>query len=62
MPSPVGHIIGVLYGMQMPFMLGSTVVLLDIWKPDRALDLIEAHLDAASPSPRPRSSGAWCRS
>lgn len=41
MPSPVGHIIGVLYGLQLPFMLGSTVVLLDIWKPRRALELIE---------------------
>lgn len=43
MPSPVGHIIGVLYGMQLPFMLGSTVVLLDIWKPEPALDLIAQH-------------------
>ena len=43
MPSPVGHIIGVLYGMQLPFMLGSTVVLLDVWDPERALQLIEAH-------------------
>ncbi|MHA3701143.1 AMP-binding protein [Jatrophihabitans sp. YIM 134969] len=43
MPSPVGHIIGVLYGMQLPFMLGTTVVLLDIWDPGRALELIERH-------------------
>lgn len=43
MPSPVGHIIGVLYGMQLPFMLGSTVVLLDIWKPEQALELIQEH-------------------
>jgi cyclohexanecarboxylate-CoA ligase len=43
MPSPVGHIIGLLYGMQLPFMLGSTVVLLDIWKPERALELIQEH-------------------
>ncbi|QJY51015.1 AMP-binding protein [Pseudonocardia broussonetiae] len=43
MPSPVGHIIGVLYGMQLPFMLGSTVVLLDVWEPGRALDLIQEH-------------------
>ena len=43
MPSPVGHIIGVLYGMQLPFMLGSTVVLLDVWEPGRALRLIEEH-------------------
>ncbi|MGW6425104.1 AMP-binding protein [Nocardia sp. NPDC055053] len=43
MPSPVGHIIGVLYGMQLPFMLGSTVVLLDVWEPGRALELIQHH-------------------
>ncbi|TCK24612.1 AMP-binding protein [Pseudonocardia endophytica] len=43
MPSPVGHIIGVLYGLQLPFMLGSTVVLLDVWEPGRALELIEQH-------------------
>jgi acyl-CoA synthetase (AMP-forming)/AMP-acid ligase II len=43
MPSPVGHIIGVLYGMQLPFMLGTEVVLLDIWKPERALELIQEH-------------------
>lgn len=43
MPSPVGHIIGVLYGMQLPFILGSTVVLLDVWRPERALELIQEH-------------------
>jgi cyclohexanecarboxylate-CoA ligase len=43
MPSPVGHITGVLSGMQLPFALGSAVVLLDIWDPGRALALIAAH-------------------
>jgi len=43
MPSPVGHITGILYGMQLPFMLGSSVVLLDIWEPGRALELISDH-------------------
>lgn len=43
MPSPVGHITGVLYGMQLPFMLTSTVVLLDVWEPGKALELIAAH-------------------
>jgi cyclohexanecarboxylate-CoA ligase len=43
MPSPVGHIIGVLYGLQLPFMLGGTVILLDVWEPGRALELIERH-------------------
>jgi len=43
MPSPVGHITGVLTGIQLPFVLGSTVVLLDIWDPGRALALVSAH-------------------
>ena len=43
MPSPVGHITGVLSGMQLPFVLGSAVVLLDIWDPGRALALMSAH-------------------
>ncbi|MDL5159700.1 AMP-binding protein [Actinomycetospora termitidis] len=43
MPSPVGHIIGVLYGMQLPFMLRTSVVLLDVWEPGTALELIERH-------------------
>ncbi|MQA14280.1 MAG: AMP-binding protein [Pseudonocardiaceae bacterium] len=43
MPSPVTHITGVLYGLQLPFMLGSQVVLQDIWDPGRALDLLSRH-------------------
>ena len=43
MPSPVGHILGVLFGLQLSFMLGSKVVLLDVWEPGAALDLIEDH-------------------
>lgn len=43
MPSPVGHITGLLYGMQLPFMLGTTAVLLDIWEPRKALELISEH-------------------
>ncbi|SFF68244.1 AMP-binding protein [Blastococcus tunisiensis] len=53
MPSPVGHITGILYGMQLPFILGSTVVLLDTWEPGEGLRLIEQHgcsfLMAATP-------------
>jgi cyclohexanecarboxylate-CoA ligase len=41
MPSPVTHITGVLYGLQMPFMLGTSVALLDVWDPARALEIIE---------------------
>jgi len=43
MPSPVSHITGVLFGLQLPFMLRSAVVLLDRWDPGRALQLIAAH-------------------
>jgi cyclohexanecarboxylate-CoA ligase len=41
MPSPVTHITGLLYGLQLPAMLGTRVVLQDIWDPTAALRLIE---------------------
>ena len=43
MASPVTHITGFLYGILLPPMLGSTVVYLDVWDPEAAADLIEAH-------------------
>jgi cyclohexanecarboxylate-CoA ligase len=43
MPSPVGHITGVVCGILLPARLGMTVVLLDVWDPGRALSLIAAH-------------------
>ena len=43
MPSPVGHITGVVCGILLPVRLGTTVVLLDVWEPGRALSLIAAH-------------------
>jgi cyclohexanecarboxylate-CoA ligase len=43
MPSPLAHITGLLYGMQLPFMLGSSVVLQDVWNPTTALELIARH-------------------
>jgi cyclohexanecarboxylate-CoA ligase len=43
MPSPVGHITGVLCGIQLPVMLGAAMVLLDVWEPGQALSLIAAH-------------------
>ncbi|GAA1382623.1 hypothetical protein GCM10009613_10730 [Pseudonocardia kongjuensis] len=43
MPSPVTHVTGVLYGLQLPFMIGAPVVLLDVWEPGAGLDLIERH-------------------
>lgn len=41
MASPVTHITGLLYGMQLPIMLGAPVVLQDVWDVPRALRLIE---------------------
>lgn len=40
MPSPVTHITGVLYGLQLPPMLSVPVVFQDIWNPTEALRLI----------------------
>lgn len=53
MPSPVTHVTGLLYGIQLPSMLGCSVVLQDVWEPREALELIERHrctfLAAATP-------------
>ena len=43
MPSPITHITGLLYGAQLPFMIGSTVVLQDIWNADEAVSLIDRY-------------------
>jgi cyclohexanecarboxylate-CoA ligase len=43
MPSPVGHITGVVCGILLPVRLGATSVLLDVWEPGRALSLIATH-------------------
>jgi cyclohexanecarboxylate-CoA ligase len=43
MPSPVSHITGLLYGLQLPPMLATTVVFQDVWEPTEALRLIAAH-------------------
>lgn len=40
MPSPVTHITGYLYALELPLILGCKVVLMDIWVPEKALDLI----------------------
>lgn len=39
--NPVTHIGGLLHGMEMPQMLKAKLVLMDIWNPDRAIELIE---------------------
>ncbi|MBN9623127.1 MAG: AMP-binding protein, partial [Actinobacteria bacterium] len=43
MPSPLTHITGLLYGVQMPAMHGTFVVLQDVWDPAVGLELIERH-------------------
>ncbi len=43
MPSPLTHVTGLLYGVQLPPMIGSRVVLQDVWEPRKALELIERH-------------------
>ncbi|MTD55556.1 AMP-binding protein [Amycolatopsis pithecellobii] len=43
MPSPLTHVTGLLYGVQLPSMLGSLLVLQDVWEPTEALRLIERH-------------------
>jgi cyclohexanecarboxylate-CoA ligase len=43
MPSPLTHITGLLYGVQMPFIVKAPVVLQDVWDVDRALALIDEH-------------------
>lgn len=43
MPSPVTHITGILYALEMPFLEGMDVVLMDQWEPEQAIDLIERH-------------------
>tara|TARA_Y100000385_G_scaffold84039_1_gene86159 strand:+ start:8036 stop:9676 length:1641 start_codon:yes stop_codon:yes gene_type:complete len=43
MPSPLAHITGILYGLQLPFMVGSAVVLQDVWQPEAALSLIQKY-------------------
>lgn len=43
MPSPLGHVTGYLYGIQLPITLGTKVVLMDSWDVARAADLIERH-------------------
>jgi cyclohexanecarboxylate-CoA ligase len=40
MASPMAHQTGFMYGLMMPIMLKSSVVLLDVWEPVQAIDLI----------------------
>lgn len=42
-PSPVTHITGMLYGLCLPFTLGTTAVLMDVWEAEAALALMRRH-------------------
>ncbi|MCP5359790.1 MAG: AMP-binding protein [Sinobacteraceae bacterium] len=42
-PSPVTHISGYLWGLNMPWAGNLPAVLLDVWEPERAFDLITEH-------------------
>lgn len=42
MASPMAHQTGFMYGLMMPVMLGASAVLLDVWQPQAAVDLIRA--------------------
>lgn len=53
MPAPITHATGFHHGVIMPFMLGSTTVLQDLFCPEETLRLIEKHrctVSMASPS------------
>lgn len=41
MASPMAHQTGFMYGLMMPIMLKSSAILLDVWEPLRAIDLIQ---------------------
>ncbi len=43
MPSPITHITGLLYGIQLPAMLRIPAVLQDVWDPREALSLLAEH-------------------
>ena len=43
MPSPLTHITGYLYGVELPATLGCPVVLMESWEVSNAADQIEAH-------------------
>ena len=42
MPSPVGHITGYFFAVLTPSLLGAPCVLMDVWNPERARELVEA--------------------
>lgn len=43
MPSPLGHSIGFCYGMMMSLYLGAKLVTMDVWNPEKAVEIMERH-------------------
>jgi acyl-CoA synthetase (AMP-forming)/AMP-acid ligase II len=43
MPSPVTHVTGYCIGLEMPFSLGTTTVLMERWNAEEAIELIQRH-------------------
>jgi acyl-CoA synthetase (AMP-forming)/AMP-acid ligase II len=43
MPSPVTHVTGFSFGIEMPFLCGTRTVLMEKWNADEALDLVDRH-------------------
>jgi len=43
MASPITHITGVVYALEMPFLSGMDLVVMGEWDPGRAVDLIDEH-------------------
>jgi acyl-CoA synthetase (AMP-forming)/AMP-acid ligase II len=41
MPAPLAHLTGVNVGITVPFTAGAAVVLMDVWRPEPAVELIE---------------------
>ena len=52
MASPMAHQTGFMYGLMMPIMLRASAVLLDVWEPKKAVELIRADTAPASRWPR----------
>jgi len=48
MPSPLAHQLGFAYGILLTQLLGSPLVLLDVWNPASAVELIERHRATAT--------------
>lgn len=42
-PSPVTHVSGFLWSLNAPFIINVPAVMVEVWEPERALDLVNAH-------------------